>query len=212
MSRTRLTIIRTAKRLFERVGYQGTTFDDVAHLAGMSTSTMRNHFENKESLLLETQRTIFRELHARITKQALNSDNPMHNALDALDSMWGTIQEMKSTAPFIVETLMLRRGDGEINQQIRTFYKESTSLLEDGIRIVFTNKLSELVISPERMSVLIRVLLSGLVIEMAGTTTERERAELHQAYRDFRTLFQDFVVMSDQWDMDETTDSVPLPW
>ena len=48
---------------------------------------------------------------------------------------------------------MLRRGEGEINQQIRTFYKESTNLLEDGIRIVFTNKLSELVISPERMSV-----------------------------------------------------------
>ena len=101
MSRTRLTIIRTAKRLFERVGYQGTTFDDVAHLAGMSASTMRNHFENKESLLLETQRTIFRELHARITKQALNQIIRC-NALDALDSMWGTIQEMKSTASYLL--------------------------------------------------------------------------------------------------------------
>ena len=212
MSRTRLNILRTAKRLFERAGYQGTTFDDVAHFAGMSATTMRNHFENKESLLLETQRTIFRELHSRITTQASNSDNPMYNALDALDSMWGTIQDMKGSAPFIVETLMMRRGDGELNQQIRNFYKESTNLLEDGIRTVFSNKLSELVISPERMSVLLRVLLSGLVVEMAGATTEKERAELHQAYRDIRTLFQDFVVMSDQWDVDETTDSVPLPW
>lgn len=212
MSRTRLNILRTAKRLFERAGYQGTTFDEVAHVAGMSAATMRNHFENKESLLLETQRTIFRELHTRITKQASTSDNPMSNALDALDSMWATIQEMKATAPFIVETLMLRRGDGEINGQIRTFYQESTNLLEDGIRTVFANKLSELVISPERMSVLIRVLLSGLVVEMAGATTDKERTELNQAYRDFRALFQDFVVMSDQWDVDETTDSVPLPW
>ena len=88
MSRTRLNILRTAKRLFERAGYQGTTFDDVAHLAGMSATTMRNHFENKESLLLETQRTIFRELHSRITTQASNSDNPMYNALDALDCLY----------------------------------------------------------------------------------------------------------------------------
>jgi len=47
---------------------------------------------------------------------------------------------------------------------------------------------------------------------MAGATTDKERTELNQAYRDFRALFQDFVVMSDQWDVDETTDSVPLPW
>ena len=62
------------------------------------------------------------------------------------------------------------------------------------------------------MAVLIRVLLSGLVVEMAGTTTEREQQELNQAYRDIRTLFGEFVVMSNEWEVDEHTDSVPLPW
>ena len=92
------------------------------------------------------------------------------------------------------------------------FYRESTLLLEDGIRKVFAEQLSELVISPERMAVLIRVLLSGLVVEMAGATTDDELKELDQAYRDIRTLFGDFVVMSDDWEVDEHTDSVPLPW
>ena len=69
-----------------------------------------------------------------------------------------------------------------------------------------------MVISPERMSVLIRVLLSGLVVEMAGATTEEELKELDQAYRDIRTLFGEFVMMSDDWEVDEDTDSVPLPW
>ncbi len=211
-SSTRSSILRTAKRLFGMTGYQGTTLDEVAKFAGMSASTMRNHFENKESLLLETQRTIFRELHARITAQSSQSKKPTQNALDALDSMWSTIQDMKSSAPFIVETLMMRGGKGDIHQQIRTFYKESTNLLEDGIRTVFADKLSELVISPERMAVLLRVLLSGLVVEMAGATTDAEQQELQQAYRDIRTLFEEFVVMSNEWDVDEQTDSVPLPW
>ena len=212
MSRTRINILQAAKRLFEKTGYKGTSMDDIAHFAGMSATTMRNHFENKESLLLETQRTIFRELHSRITERPNNADSSINNALDALDSIWGTIQDLKGSAPFIVETLMLRGGDGQVHSQIRTFYKESTDLLEDGIRQVFANRLSELVISPGRMAVLIRVLLSGLVVEMAGAKTEEEVRELDQAYRDIRTLFRDFVVMSDDWDVDETTDSVPLPW
>ncbi len=209
---TRTNILLAAKRLFERTGYRGTSMDDIAHFAGMSATTMRNHFENKESLLLETQRTIFRELHSKITERPHQAEHSINNALDALDSMWGTIQDLKSSAPFIVETLMLRGGDRPIHDQIRTFYKESTNLLEDGIRQVFSNRLSELVISPGRMAVLIRVMLSGLVVEMAGAKTETEIKELDQAYRDFRTLFRDFVVMSDNWDVDETTDSVPLPW
>ena len=34
----------------------------------------------------------------------------MRNALDALDSMWNSVRELKSSAPFIVETLMMLRG------------------------------------------------------------------------------------------------------
>ena len=211
-SKTRVSILRTAKRLFGLTGYQSTTLDDIAKIAGLSTSTMQSHFENKESLLLETQRTIFRELHARITERNQSSEHSMRNALDALDSMWNSVRELKGAAPFIVETLMLRRGEAPLHESIRKFYKESTLLLEDGIRKVFAEQLSELVISPERMAVLIRVLLSGLVVEMAGATTEEELKELDQAYRDIRTLFGEFVMMSDDWEVDEDTDSVPLPW
>ena len=211
-SKTRISILRGAKKLFGLTGYQSTTLDDIAKVAGLSASTMQAHFENKESLLLETQRTIFRQLHTRITERNQSSENSMRNALDALDSMWNSVRELKSSAPFIVETLMLRGGDGPLHDSIRKFYRESTLLLEDGIRKVFADQLSELVISPERMAVLIRVLLSGLVVEMAGATTDEELKELDQAYRDVRTLFGDFVVMSDDWEVDEHTDSVPLPW
>ena len=58
-SKTRGSILKTAKRLFGLTGYQSTTLDDIAKFAGLSASTMQSHFENKESLLLETQRTIF---------------------------------------------------------------------------------------------------------------------------------------------------------
>ena len=68
-SKTRGSILKTAKRLFGLTGYQSTTLDDIAKFAGLSASTMQSHFENKESLLLETQRTIFRELHTESRKE-----------------------------------------------------------------------------------------------------------------------------------------------
>ena len=73
-SKTRISILRGAKKLFGLTGYQSTTLDDIAKVAGLSASTMQAHFENKESLLLETQRTIFRQLHTRITERNQSSE------------------------------------------------------------------------------------------------------------------------------------------
>ena len=94
-SKTRISILRGAKKLFGLTGYQSTTLDDIAKVAGLSASTMQAHFENKESLLLETQRTIFRQLHTRITERNQSSEHSMRNALDALDSMWNSVRELK---------------------------------------------------------------------------------------------------------------------
>lgn len=48
---TRLTIIRAARRLFEEKGIENTSFVEIAEAAGVSRSTVFNHFSCKSQLL-----------------------------------------------------------------------------------------------------------------------------------------------------------------
>lgn len=212
MSSKRLQILRAARNVFGKFGYHATNIDHLTQTSGLSKGILQEYFHNKESLLMATQKAIFKELHQRITERTLQNQKGVATALDALDSMWNSIRSLHHTAPFIVETLNLRGKESPLQEEIKQFYTESTNLLEDGIRTVFGNHLATLVIPPERMAILIRILLSGLVVELAGCTTDSELKEVDQAFADFRSLFEQFVVQEFDWDIDEETDSVPLPW
>ncbi|WP_445400841.1 TetR/AcrR family transcriptional regulator [Streptomyces sp. LE64] len=48
----RNAIVRAARQVFGRIGYQGASIDVIAAEAGVSTRTIYNHFENKERLFV----------------------------------------------------------------------------------------------------------------------------------------------------------------
>ena len=205
-------ILRAAKKIFGQLGYRGASLEQVAKAAGVSKGLLHYHFNSKEGLLIEAQKSVFKELHRRFTERATRGEQGVETALDALDAMWTSVRDLREGAPFIVETLSLGGQKGPLQPHIRTFYRESTSLLEDGIRKVFSEDVGSLVIPPHRMAVLIRILLSGLVVELAQAKTEQDCTEIDQAYGDMRTLFQQFVLLSSDFNVDEETDSIPLPW
>lgn len=208
----RSQILQTAKKLFGRIGYRDATIEQVARTAGVSKKILQQYFQSKEGLLMETQRAVFRELHRRFTRQAIGKDNGLTTALDALDAMWQTTRDLRDIAPFMLETLNLGNKNASLRPQLEQFYRESTSLLEDGIRKVFSNELGILVIPPERMAILIRIFLSGMVVELAQVNSPEQLKELDQIYADIRSMFERFVVQKDDFTLDEDTDSVPLPW
>ena len=212
MPNKRIDILRSAKNIFGRIGYHSTSIDQIAQMAGVSRQIFGQYFHSKESVLLETQRIIFKEIHKRITQKSDKNTDPILTALDALDTIWQTTRDLRNTAPFIVETLNLKGKEGVLSDSLQQFYQESTQLLEDGIRTVFAKKLYTLIIPPDRMAILIRILLSGLLVELAGAKTDEDISKIDQAYTDFRSLFQQFAMMELEWEFDETTDSVPLPW
>jgi len=209
---TSLKILRAARKMFGQLGYRGASLDEVAKAAGVSKGLLHYHFNNKEGLLIEAQKSVFKELHRRFTERATRGEQGVNTALDALDAMWTSVRDLRDGAPFIVETLSLGGQEGPMRPHIRNFYRESTSLLEDGIKKVFSDKVGLLVIPPYRMAVLIRILLSGLMVELAQAKTEQELKEIDQAYGDMRTLFQQFVLIKSEFELDEETDSIPLPW
>jgi AcrR family transcriptional regulator len=207
-------ILGAARKAIGRSGFSGATLGAVAKEAGVSKGLLHYHFESKDHLLVETQRAFFRQLHERFTERASRGEGGLPSALDALDAMWDSVRELHGGAPFVVETLALSSHDSPLGHKVSAFYDESTALLEDAIRLVFSEELDALAVPPERMAVLIRVLLEGLVVELARARDEEALARVDAAYQDFRALFERFVLAGKEG---PTVDlaalgPVPLPW
>ncbi|MEZ4237471.1 MAG: hypothetical protein R3F59_15255 [Myxococcota bacterium] len=143
-------------------------------------------------LLMETQEAVWRQLYERFKERAQRSEGGLHSALDALDAMWQTIRQLRAGAPTILHTLS--NADETVSERRSRFYRESTRLLEDGIRAVFAMDLGQLAIPPERMAVVVRVMMEGLMVELAQARTSDDVAAVDAAYGDMRTLFERFVL------------------
>jgi AcrR family transcriptional regulator len=207
-------ILGAARRLIGRAGLDGASIGDIAREAGVTAGVLRAHFDDRDHLLIETQRAFFRQLHERFIERAQRGEGGLPSALDALDAMWGSVRELHAGAPFIVQTLAVSGQEGPLGERVSSFYDECTALLEDAIHRVFHDDLSRLSVPPERMSVLIRVLLEGLVVELSRARTPEQLARVDAAYADMRSLFERFVLAGQG---DRPVDPallgpVPLPW
>ena len=213
--RAQKLILRAASRIFGEMGYDGASVQKVADEAGVSKSLVHYHFHTKEKLLLEAQKTTFRELHRRISEGAKRGDIGLRAALSALDSMWESIRDLREGAPFVDETLSLAGKKKDLQPNIRAFYEESTALLSDGIKCVFAEDLERLAIPPDRMAILLRIVLEGLTVELAQVQTTADLRRVDQAYADMRKLFGDFVILKESQEIttgSHTDENIPLPW
>ena len=170
---------------------------------------------SREKLLIEAQRLVFRESHRRFAEKTRQGERGLGPALAAFDALWHAVRDLHDGAPFLVETLSLSGHEGPLAERLAGFYTECTALLEDGIRRVFDEELDRLTLPPARMAVLIRVCLSGLLVELAQARDASDLAEVEQAYADVRELFQRFVLANSEpspLDPDGAAEDVPLPW
>ena len=182
-----------------------------AALEKMFRSNEQSHTFAPQSALIEAQRTVFRTLHLRFLEKSQQGDQGLDAALEALDSIWSSVRNLSDAAPFIVETLSTKTPHVQV--RLQDFYQESTKLLEDGIRIVFSEDIAQLTIPPQRMAKLIRILLEGLLIELMHAQNEEQLEQLDQAYADFRMLFRSFVLKNPEPDLiPGSEEDIVLPW
>lgn len=90
--RCRQDILDAARELFKAKGYECTTIEEVADLAGVSKATLYNYFSNKDSLLL-----------GLIDQAASNLQEYIHNKLDQNDR---SIDKLKQTMVRLVLDVM----------------------------------------------------------------------------------------------------------
>ena len=188
-ARTVSRIVDAAARLFGKEGYNGATMTSVARAAGVSKGLLHYHFRSKEALLIEAQRATFKQLHRRFEERFQSGQLGMDTALEALDSLWEVVREMRGWAPFMVETMSLKAQHGPIRRHLDDFYDETMDLLEQGIRHVFAADLEHLTVPPHRLAFIVRTVIHGLIVELGYARTTAEIERLDQTYRDLRVIF-----------------------
>lgn len=161
----------------------------VANAAGVSKGLLHYHFQSKEHLLIEAQRLTFRQVHARIEERVRRGESGMPTALDGLDAIWSTVREMRSWAPFMIETMSLASSDEPIRLRLDAFYAESEDLLVRAIERVFAGERQRMSMPPERLARLVRITLNGLIFELAYARDEADLKRVDAAYADLRESF-----------------------
>lgn len=183
-------ILDSAARLFGREGFQGASMGAVARAAGVSKGLLHYHFASKEHLLIEAQRATFRQLHKRFDERFQKGERGLPTALDALDSLYDALREMRVFAPFMVETMSLVTHGGPLAEDAAAFYAESMDLLENGIERTFEGMHDRLGVPPRRLAQLVRIGMHGLIVELAYAHTDAQLAVVDSAYQDLRGIFE----------------------
>lgn len=187
-------ILDAAAAVFGQEGYEAASMLDVARAARVSKGLLHYHFRSKEHLLIEAQRATFRQIHRRVLDRFERGDRGLSTALEALDMLWEAVFEMRGWAPFMVETLSLAAQQEPIRHQVDAFYDESMGLLRSALEEAFSEDLDRLSLPPERSARLIRVVLHGLMIELAMARDEQDLGRIDQSYQDLREIFARVVL------------------
>lgn len=187
-------IVDAAARLFGNDGFEGATMLAVARAAGVSKGLLHYHFRSKEHLLIEAQRSTFRQIHLRFEERFERGEHGLNMALEGLDALWSAVRDMHAWAPFMVETISLSSHQQSVREHLEAFYEEADTLMEQGIRQSFAGQLDQLALPPSDLARLIRTTLHGLVAELAQAKTPEQLGRVDQIYDDFKLLFTKVAV------------------
>ena len=194
-TRTIRRILDAAAESFGEQGFRGASMSAVAKAAGVSKGLLHYHFKNKEELLLEAQRVAFRRIHEEFDGRFEQGDVGMETALEALDALWESVREIRSWAPFLLETMSLTAQYGPVRRHLDAFYDDVMGLLEDGVRRVFEADADRMPIPPDRLAWIVRTTVHGLVVELAYARSPEDLERLDQVYADLRFVFSQVALL-----------------
>ena len=132
-SEKRATILRIAKKRFERFGFNKTTVDEIANGANISKRTLYQEFENKGKILEEL--FMFEALSVR--RAILNQIKKVTEPAEKLQSYIRLAKKYLDQNPFIVNVLNDESGF------FAPFLKEEPLLVEEGIEEIMVSILRE---------------------------------------------------------------------
>jgi AcrR family transcriptional regulator len=129
----RTQILSTAKKRFERFGFNKTTVDEIAKDVGISKRTLYQGFGKKEEILEEL--FMFEALSVR--KAILNQIKKVKEPKEKLETYLKLVKKYFDKNPFICNVLNDQSGF------FRPFLKDKPHVVEEGIEEIIVNILKE---------------------------------------------------------------------
>jgi len=132
-SEKRTQLLTSAKKRFERFGFNKTTVEEIARDGGISKRTLYQEFENKEKILEEL--FMFEALSVR--KAILNQINRIAEPAEKLQTYIRLAKKYLDQNPFILSVLHDESGF------FAPFLKDKPHMIETGIEEIFVSILKE---------------------------------------------------------------------
>ncbi|GEM_PF-6775285 len=158
---TRAAIINAAREMFNKYGYENSTLDEVAELAGLSKAALYNYFKNKETLFVSMMQETFDDLIDELCRALEKSDDPIEQCRMLFQTQIEQAQKMLPITITNVAYVMTQLDVKEMKQRFRGLVQK----LYDQIYRVIENGKEKGSISKKHDSghlvILILTLLSG---------------------------------------------------
>lgn len=170
----RRLIVESAKHLFARFGYEGTTIGAIAHGAGISPEEVGMHFEDKLSILIAIFEEGWASLNRRLQDTIIDSVNARQAALSMFAVMMRVLDRDEDLARlFMFENRRPDPKTGEIvlSRGYRWFVRLCTDLVVRGQKDgSFRAALSPRLIASMLIGAMENLMRDRLIEQGEGTT------------------------------------------
>ncbi len=198
---TREKLLRVARELFGRDGYEGTSIGEVARLAGVGVGTLYHHFADKRELLLELLDRESGETSADLMGER---GGPLAKALRAPDFRASLIESLrlirklrfKYPAVYMIAVDLARR-DPEVAERCRAHEERYAELTRVDVRIGLELGRIRKGIDPETAAVTICRSFEAVLRDLITTEGEEEDARAEILMAELADMMARYLLVDD---------------
>jgi AcrR family transcriptional regulator len=187
-------ILRAASTCFGRSGYRGASMQDIAKEAGVSKSLVHYHFASKETLFLEVQLLLFRDLLEQVRRLADGGDRTIEHFNRTLEQVLAFLERDLDQVVVLFEFRNVAPTNPAFAERLARFNDEVLAIVVEGIHKTLGPMTAQLRVPPERLARMLRTLLQGLLIDLTFAQDAAERRTVHDTFRDFRNLLSEVLL------------------
>ena len=166
--RTRELLMRSAAACFARLGFDGTSVDEIAENAGFSRGAFYSNFADKEEVFFTLlQRHLDRDLRdfEAILSESLSFEMVAEKVVGRYRELGDSPDWCLLTAEFQLRVSRARKGDDALTQ----LYADYRSAVSRGIELAFTRFGKKGRLTPAELAVSLIALANGLALERAAS-------------------------------------------
>lgn len=127
-ARTRVTILSSAREIFDRRGYGAARITDIAERAGIALGTFYTYFDDKDDVLAALLETVFDDLYAAARAPYLDTDQPETVLRQSIHDYMAVYHENRDLLGTLIEATSVDKQFADLWFEIRGHFLKRVML------------------------------------------------------------------------------------